>query len=757
MNKIILSLLLLVIIRTTGYAQSVGIGTASPDASALLELKTTSKGFLPPRMTAAEKALIPSPKAGLLIYQTDATPGLYTYNGSSWVAVAGAAGNGWSLNGNGGTNPANNFIGTTDNQPLHFRVNNAAAGVVNADDENVALGASAFENNSAGIMNNAIGSQALNTNSTGFHNNALGRRALFANTTGTANVAIGSSALAFNLNGNGNVAMGFYAAFNNVSGFSNIAIGTQALYKSESGSRLIAIGDSALYNNTTVENVAIGSKSLYSNSNGVFNTGVGNLTLSANTSGSQNTALGRGAMFYNSAGSQNTAIGFQALHNNLYAGRNTAVGYNSLLLNETGSDNTAVGYNTLLKSTAGSNTAVGSQALTESTTGVRSTAIGYTALQANTSGSFNTAVGYGAIRANVDGSNNTSLGDFSMINTVNGSFNTALGSAALNKNISGNYNTGIGYKAEVHNSNYSNATAVGAFAEAGCSDCVVLGSVSGYNGAAVTAKTGIGTVSPQKTLHVNPNGPGGISIGNDLTTGGFTSMNMGISQASGGYSFIQSVKAAWPSPTYGNLVLNQSGGFVGIGKASPSTPLHIKQSSDNAPYNGGLRLERHDNGNGWDISVSYADVLHLVYNGVEKVRFSNIDGDIWTSSDLRLKKDIRDFGTALPKLMKLKARSYHYKDNDDAAPLSYGFIAQEVEQVFPGAVSSAGHNGMKAVAYQKLNILAIQSIQEQQVMIEAQQKEIDLLKQQHTQLQDSIIKLQKALEEIRADTGRQLK
>ncbi|MEO6548007.1 MAG: tail fiber domain-containing protein, partial [Ferruginibacter sp.] len=147
--------------------------------------------------------------------------------------------------------------------------------------------------------------------------------------------------------------------------------------------------------------------------------------------------------------------------------------------------------------------------------------------------------------------------------------------------------------------------------------------------------------------------------------------------------------------------------------------------------------------------VSYADVLHLVYKGVEKVRFSNIDGDIWQSSDLRLKRDIQNFETALPRLMKLEAKSYHYKDNEDGTPLSYGFIAQEVEKIFPGAVSSLGKDGMKAIAYQKLNILAIKSIQEQQVIIEAQQKEIDLLKQQNNGMGKAIEKLQEAVEEIK--------
>lgn len=66
------------------YAQ-VGIGTNNPSASAILDLTSTSKGFLPPRMTESEKNAISTPATGLLIYQTNNSPGLYYYTGSAWT------------------------------------------------------------------------------------------------------------------------------------------------------------------------------------------------------------------------------------------------------------------------------------------------------------------------------------------------------------------------------------------------------------------------------------------------------------------------------------------------------------------------------------------------------------------------------------------------------------------------------------------------------------------------------------------------
>lgn len=67
---------------------SAGIGTASPNASSILDVVSTTKGVLIPRMTKAERDAIASPATGLLIYQTNSTPGFYYYSGSAWGAVS---------------------------------------------------------------------------------------------------------------------------------------------------------------------------------------------------------------------------------------------------------------------------------------------------------------------------------------------------------------------------------------------------------------------------------------------------------------------------------------------------------------------------------------------------------------------------------------------------------------------------------------------------------------------------------------------
>ncbi len=66
----------------------LGIGTSSPNASAILDVSSTTKGVAFPRMTIAQRNAIVSPTLGLLIYQTDASTGFYYYNGNSWISIS---------------------------------------------------------------------------------------------------------------------------------------------------------------------------------------------------------------------------------------------------------------------------------------------------------------------------------------------------------------------------------------------------------------------------------------------------------------------------------------------------------------------------------------------------------------------------------------------------------------------------------------------------------------------------------------------
>lgn len=99
-----ISFLLFVLFSMQGYAQT-GIGTTTPHASAKLDVTSTNKGFLPPRMTALQRVEIPTPAAGLMVYQTDGIAGLYYYSGSAWIYIINSTSNVLPVaNGGTGTN-----------------------------------------------------------------------------------------------------------------------------------------------------------------------------------------------------------------------------------------------------------------------------------------------------------------------------------------------------------------------------------------------------------------------------------------------------------------------------------------------------------------------------------------------------------------------------------------------------------------------------------------------------------------------------
>jgi trimeric autotransporter adhesin len=341
----------------------VGIGTATPNTSAALDITSPIKGLLIPRMNMPGILAITTPAKGLLVYDSAANQ-LMVNTGSAavpnWQSVVFKSG--WNIAGNSGTNPANQFIGNTDNQPLRFRVNNIPAGELHPATGNIFWGLRAGEDNTTGFSNIAIGTGALKLNistsnlvaigdsalfnNSGPENTAIGSKALFLNTTGGVNTATGFQSLFTNTTGNGNTAAGFQSLFSNTTGNLNTAAGFHSLFSNSTGSNNTATGLQSLFSNSTgSNNTATGFSSLLSNTSGIDNTATGFQSLLSNTTGTENTAFGLNVMRNNTAGSFNVAIGNSALFNTVSAQFNTAVGYNAGSGSNMGFNNTLIGAN----------------------------------------------------------------------------------------------------------------------------------------------------------------------------------------------------------------------------------------------------------------------------------------------------------------------------------------------------------------------------------------------------------------------------
>jgi len=187
---------------------------------------------------------------------------------------------------------------------------------------------------------------------------------------------------------------------------------------------------------------------------------------------------------------------------------------------------------------------------------------------------------------------------------------------------------------------------------------------------------------------------------------------------------------SYPSDPVANI--NKNG--IGINNSNALAPVHIKQTSANY----GLRIEQYGSSNHWDVCFSSTDDnLNFLYKGTVKNYMLTADGSWGRSSDIRLKKNLRDLEPALNKLLNIKTYRYQYKGEDVEL---IGFVAQDLEKYYPEFVSE--NNGYKGISYASLTPVLVKAIQEQQKIIDEQKNELKELKSQMIQAQSSLKRLE---------------
>ena len=341
MKKQISMVLILLTISLTSIAQvGISINGTPPDASAILDIKSTLKGLLTPRMTAAQRAIIASPATGLIVYQTDGSSGFYYFTGSTWLLLGGS-----NLTGSGNSGEVAFWIGPGsqggnssffwDNgygrlglgtdypaQQLEITSSFRLPATINSTIGIIFKGTSPFIHDFKPLgrigQNTFVGTLAGNftmtgiTDSDGSNNTALGHMVLNGLTQGHQNTAVGSTSMALSTSGTDNTAVGFNTLSGNLLGSYNTAIGS-----------------STLSNNTASDNTAIGC-----------------YALAKNTTGNSNVFVGKEAGAYNQTGSYNSGLGYSAgsgVSLNSFSG-NCLFGYKSGQQLSTGSNNILIGY-----------------------------------------------------------------------------------------------------------------------------------------------------------------------------------------------------------------------------------------------------------------------------------------------------------------------------------------------------------------------------------------------------------------------------
>lgn len=465
--------------------------------SAMLDISSTEKGLLVPRMSSAQRIGIDSPANGLLVFDTN-TDSFWYFDES----------NGW----------------------LRLGVKVAGAEIINELDDAISDGTSIF----VGAMSGA-NDETDNNNNTG-----LGIYSLNQNVSGQNNTAIGYSASRLNSAGNNNTSIGGLSLHNNSSGSENTAVGYQALVSNTTATGNVAVGNTALKSNTTgTNNVAIGKNASYFNTAGFFNTIVGYDADANNQTGNYNTILGyqagRGSSQHSKTG--NIFIGFRAGYNE--------TGGNKLYIENSNSSSPLIGgdfsadevyINGTLKITGGNpatgkyfksdelgmgswesismndleniifndtsifigkdaginddgnnyNISMGASSLKFNTSGIRNTAIGANAMTSNTTGANNISFGNSSLIANISGSGNIAIGLSSLYNNTVGGSNIGVGIYSLGRNTLGENNIGIGYATNYFNEEGNNNTVIGYQAGKGNSahnksGNIFIGYMAGYS------------------------------------------------------------------------------------------------------------------------------------------------------------------------------------------------------------------------------------------------------------------------------------
>jgi autotransporter adhesin len=766
MKKYTLLLGALCLFLTIARAQTnnVGIGTTTPAASALLDVSSTTKGFLAPRMTQTQRDAIATPVAtGLLIYQTDNTPGFYSYNGTAWTALSsGGASQLEKITENSktghrilGRDPANyGDIGTGAVDLSLSSFPSTTRGATGQSSTAMGSGTTASGENSTAIGNytTASGNYSTamgdNSKASGFASTAMGN---YTTASGQSSTAMGNAATASGSSstamGNGttasdyhSTAMGNYTTASaenstamggntTASGFSSTAMGN---YTTASGQSSTAMGYYTTAASFTELTLGAYNTSYTPISTNTFNIadrafGVGIGTFGATKDGL--IVYKDGTMYLNklTAAPTTTTDRIYVLNNKLnYNG--AEVGGASQL--EKITENSKTGHRILGRDPANYGD-IGTDAVDLSLTAFPSTTRGATGQSSTAMGSGTTASGENSTAmgsgTTASGYNSTAMGNFT---TASGGQSTAMGGSTTASNF---YSTAMGNNTKA-SGQYS--TAMGFSTTASDFYSTAMGYNTKASGQYSTAMGQNTTASDYYST----------AMGSNTTASGYTSTAMGGSTtASGSYSTAMGNYTTAPSFTELTLgayntsytpvstntfnIADRAFG-VGIGTGSSDLKDGLILYKDGTMY-----LNK--------LTAAPTTTTDRLYN-VSNVLYINGTVVGTQTSDARFKERVENLPSALASIKKLRPVSYYWKDQKWGAQKEIGFIAQELKTQYPEVVVT-DTDGYHKVNYGVLTAVLTKGMQEQQSQIEQLEKENAALKAQLLGFADRLGSIEKAL------------
>jgi Chaperone of endosialidase len=658
-------------------AQSLAINSdgSTANSSAMLDIKSTAKGLLIPRMSKTQRNAIPSPANALLVYQNapDST-GFYYYDGAiwEWLNTVNQNNENWKLTGNSIIDAFTNYIGTNNNQALAFRTNGFERMRLSPSAElgigtlvpNFALdinygqaGVNNCDKNGVRIKSAGLGSIACDkgfflgySNPSTFSNDALiwnyGQ-----NNTDLKNIIFGTGGFQYmRLNSNGFLGLG------NISPNYTLDVGTGAAAVNpcvRNGLRLDFASpfwecDRGLFmgfDNTTT-----------TRSSSIWNFGdIGNnspdLFLRFGFGSNFNGGFPNGEVMRILPPGKGVGVGtsnpLAMLHITNYTGGGVLPG---LMCTNPGLAANSLGFYTGLKFTASGNE-------------------GHIWNYQNAPTIFGTN---DIERMRITESGNVGIGENNPIFPLN--FASSIGDKiSLYGNGAAHYGFGIqGSLLQIYSAGSGDDIAFGYGGSASFTERMRIKG----NGA-----VGIGINNPSYVLEVN--GRSLIHSGGSNSTSAGIWFNNNANTSNTGFVGMESDNAigfyGTGTPNGWGVVMNIATGNVGIGISNPSQKLHV--------------------------------IGNILASGTI------------TPSDKRYKKNIHPIKNAINKIQQLNGVTYQLNNTDFPEwkfekGNQYGLIAQEVENIFPEIVKTIDDKGYKGVDYVKLIPVLIEAIKEQQTQID---------------------------------------
>ncbi|MFH2143555.1 MAG: hypothetical protein ABIJ97_14105 [Bacteroidota bacterium] len=586
------------------------------NSSAMLDVKSLTKGLLIPRLTTAQRTAIVSPTNSLLVFDTNFSAFFY-WTGTSWTKIGTSNSDYWLPDGNNiYFNAGNVGVGTSSPgrkmivKGSSVNLNEAIFAVQNTDGDTVF----AVYPEGVRVWVNDDGGSKASGNRGGF---AVGgfspSKAGFTNeylrvTPDSVRVYINDDFIGSKASGNrGGFAVGGY----------NPSKGTPTdhyLFVQDDSTRIWTDGNGGFevrditssntnYLDLNPENYFIGHN-CGTNSTGNYNIFIGYGAGSDNTSGEYGLFMGYNAGAWNTTGSRNTFIGFQSGWQNIsgafntflgtHSGRSNNSGISNVFLGEgTGYSNLAGNYNVYVGSGAGYNANSSDNIFIGLNAGYNSTG--------NSNVFIGSQAGYnetGSGKLYIDNTNTSTpliYGDFtSNYLYINGNFKAtgilydSGGDAGIAGQILSSTATGTNWISAPTSLTGSGTATQLAYWSGGSS----LTSSSNLYWDASNSRLGIGTTSPTEALHVN----GGIRLGfntNSIagtmqwTGADFLGFNgstwvsltaQGTVTGSGTATQVAFWNSATSLSSNGNLYWNNGSAYLGVGTASPSYRIHSVNS-----------------------------------------------------------------------------------------------------------------------------------------------------------------------------------